>query len=80
MPDNAMSNRRHFLQPAALSAFAAPNLVRALDSKQKIRVACVGIGSNLITKEILAAKDWDGLAKKVQETLAIVQRVHGKQP
>ena len=43
-------------------------------------VACVGVGSNLITKEILAAKDWDGLANKVAETLAIVQRVRGKQP
>jgi len=41
-------------------------------------VACVGIGSNLITKEILAAKDWDGLAKKVAETLALVQKVRGK--
>jgi 2-dehydro-3-deoxyphosphogluconate aldolase/(4S)-4-hydroxy-2-oxoglutarate aldolase len=44
----------------------------------KAGVACVGIGSNLITKEILAAKDWDGLATKVAETLAIVQRVRGK--
>ena len=41
-------------------------------------MACVGIGSNLITKEILAAKDWDALAKKVGETLAIVQKVRGK--
>jgi predicted dehydrogenase len=39
-----MSNRRHFLQTAALSALAAPKIVRALDPKQKIRVACVGIG------------------------------------
>jgi 2-dehydro-3-deoxyphosphogluconate aldolase/(4S)-4-hydroxy-2-oxoglutarate aldolase len=44
----------------------------------KAGVACVGIGSNLITKEILAAKDWDGLAKKVAEALAIVQKVRGK--
>ena len=46
----------------------------------KAGVACVGIGSNLITKEILAAKDWDGLAKKVADTLAVVQQVRGKQP
>ena len=46
----------------------------------KAGVACVGIGSNLITKEILAAKDWDGLANKVAETLAIVKKVRGKQP
>ncbi len=44
----------------------------------KAGVACVGIGSNLITKEILAAKDWDGLTKKVAETLAIVKKVRGK--
>ena len=36
--------RRHFLQTSALAAFAAPNLIRAQNSKQKIRVACVGIG------------------------------------
>jgi len=41
-------------------------------------VACVGIGSNLITKEVLAAKDWDGLAKKVAETLAVVRKVRPK--
>ncbi|HBJ86603.1 MAG TPA: hypothetical protein DDZ88_22650, partial [Verrucomicrobiales bacterium] len=39
-----MNTRRHFLQTAALSAIAAPNILRAQDSKQKIRVACVGIG------------------------------------
>ncbi len=39
------STRRHFLQTAALGAFAAPNLLRARESKQKIRVACVGIGN-----------------------------------
>jgi 2-dehydro-3-deoxyphosphogluconate aldolase/(4S)-4-hydroxy-2-oxoglutarate aldolase len=44
----------------------------------KAGVACVGIGSNLITKEILTAKDWDGLAAKVAETLAIVRKVRGK--
>ena len=42
--------------------------------------ACVGIGSHRITKRILSAKDWDGLAKKVAETLAIVQRVRGTRP
>jgi predicted dehydrogenase len=36
--------RRHFLKNAALSALAGPNILRAADSKQKIRVACVGIG------------------------------------
>lgn len=36
--------RRHFLKTAALSAFAGPNILRAQNAKQKIRVACVGIG------------------------------------
>jgi len=36
--------RRQFLKTAALTAFAGPNILRAQDSKQKIRVACVGIG------------------------------------
>jgi 2-dehydro-3-deoxyphosphogluconate aldolase/(4S)-4-hydroxy-2-oxoglutarate aldolase len=43
-------------------------------------VACVGIGSNLVTKEILARRDWDGLAKKVEETLALVRKVRGTRP
>jgi 2-dehydro-3-deoxyphosphogluconate aldolase/(4S)-4-hydroxy-2-oxoglutarate aldolase len=41
-------------------------------------VACVGIGSNLITKEVLAAKDWATLETKVAETLAIVRKVRGR--
>lgn len=39
------SPRRHFLKTAALSALAGPNILRAADTKQKIRVACVGIGN-----------------------------------
>jgi len=35
-------------------------------------VACVGMGSNLITKEILAAKDYAALTKKVAQTLALI--------
>ena len=37
--------RRNFLQTTAFSALTGPNLLRARDSKQKIRVACVGIGN-----------------------------------
>ena len=44
----------------------------------KAGVACVGVGSNLITKEILAAKDWDTLAARVESTLAIIRKVRGK--
>ena len=41
-------------------------------------VACVGIGSNLITKELLAAKDYAGVEKKVSETIALIRKIRGK--
>lgn len=37
--------RRQFLKTAALATFAGPNILRSADTKQKIRVACVGIGN-----------------------------------
>src|SRR5690349_11630468 len=37
-------------------------------------VAC-GIGSNLITKELLAAKDYAGIEKKVAETIALIKKI-----
>jgi 2-dehydro-3-deoxyphosphogluconate aldolase/(4S)-4-hydroxy-2-oxoglutarate aldolase len=40
-------------------------------------VACVGMGSNLITKELLKAKDYAGLAAKVTETLALIRQIRG---
>jgi len=39
-----MPPRRHFLKTAALTALSAPYLLRAQNTPQKIRVACVGIG------------------------------------
>jgi len=36
-------------------------------------VACVGMGSNLITKELLDAKDYAGISKKVNETIELVK-------
>ncbi len=41
-------------------------------------VTCVGMGSKLISKEILAKKDFNGLKVKVQEALAIIQEVKRK--
>ena len=40
-------------------------------------VACVGMGSQLISKQILADKDYDGLQKKVTEALATIKKVRG---
>lgn len=37
-------------------------------------VAC-GIGSNLITKELLKAKDYAGIEKKVRETIELVNKI-----
>ncbi len=44
----------------------------------KAGVACVGIGSNLITKELLVAKDYSGVEKKVRETIALIRKIRGK--
>lgn len=41
-------------------------------------VTCVGIGSQLISNEILANKDYDGLRLKVHETLATIARIRNK--
>ncbi|WP_228852573.1 bifunctional 4-hydroxy-2-oxoglutarate aldolase/2-dehydro-3-deoxy-phosphogluconate aldolase [Aegicerativicinus sediminis] len=38
-------------------------------------VTCVGMGSQLISKDILANKDYDGLTKKVKEALEIIKKV-----
>ncbi|MCB0494696.1 MAG: bifunctional 4-hydroxy-2-oxoglutarate aldolase/2-dehydro-3-deoxy-phosphogluconate aldolase [Cyclobacteriaceae bacterium] len=38
-------------------------------------VTCVGMGSQLISKEVLANKDFDGLTQKVKEALAIIKEV-----
>jgi 2-dehydro-3-deoxyphosphogluconate aldolase/(4S)-4-hydroxy-2-oxoglutarate aldolase len=37
---------------------------------------CVGIGSNLITKELIQKKDWEGLAKRVTAALKIAKMFH----
>ena len=39
---------------------------------------CVGMGSNLVTKDIIAKKDWDGLSEKIATTLKIVQTLRKK--
>lgn len=37
-------------------------------------VACVGMGSNLVTKDFLKNKDWAGISKKVAEALEIIKK------
>ncbi len=38
-------------------------------------VTCVGMGSQLISKEVLANQDYQGLKIKVAETLALIQKI-----
>jgi 2-dehydro-3-deoxyphosphogluconate aldolase/(4S)-4-hydroxy-2-oxoglutarate aldolase len=41
-------------------------------------VAAMGMGSNLITKEMLAAKNWAGIEQNVKDTLARVKAIKAK--
>ncbi|SFF67852.1 2-dehydro-3-deoxyphosphogluconate aldolase / (4S)-4-hydroxy-2-oxoglutarate aldolase [Salegentibacter agarivorans] len=38
-------------------------------------VTCVGLGSKLISKEVLASEDFEGLELKVKETLSLIQKL-----
>ena len=38
-------------------------------------VVCVGMGSKLVSKQVIASKDWKGLEKKTKETLALIQEL-----
>jgi 2-dehydro-3-deoxyphosphogluconate aldolase/(4S)-4-hydroxy-2-oxoglutarate aldolase len=43
----------------------------------KAGVVCVGVGSNLITKELLDARDYKGIENKVRETIKLVNSIRG---
>jgi len=40
-------------------------------------VSCVGIGSKLVTKDLVAGGDFDGIAKKVKITMDIIKIIRG---
>ncbi len=40
-------------------------------------VSCVGMGSNLVTRELLAAGDYAGITTKVKDTLDLIRKVRG---
>ena len=44
----------------------------------KAGVVCVGVGSNLITKELLDKRDYKGIENKVRETIKLVNTIRGK--
>lgn len=48
---------------------------RNLEAWFKAGVTCVGIGSKLISKEILESKDFPRLEKNVKDTLALIQLI-----
>jgi 2-dehydro-3-deoxyphosphogluconate aldolase/(4S)-4-hydroxy-2-oxoglutarate aldolase len=41
-------------------------------------VVCVGMGSNLITKQLLDAQDYAGVEKKVRDTVQLIKTIRGK--
>lgn len=44
----------------------------------KAGVACVGMGSSLITQELVAAKDYAGIRRQVEQTLALIRKVRSR--
>lgn len=38
-------------------------------------ISCAGMGSKLITKELVAAKDWAGITAKVKETIELIKQI-----
>jgi 2-dehydro-3-deoxyphosphogluconate aldolase/(4S)-4-hydroxy-2-oxoglutarate aldolase len=40
-------------------------------------IVCAGMGSNLITKELIAAKDWTGITRKVRDTIELIKQIRG---
>ena len=40
-------------------------------------IACAGMGSKLITKELVADKDWSGISAKVKETIELIKQIRG---
>ena len=41
-------------------------------------VACVGMGSNLITKELLKAADYQGIVANIRQTLELIRKIRVK--
>ena len=44
----------------------------------KAGVAAVGAGSKLITKELVEAKDWDGLAENVRQSVEWIGEIRAE--
>lgn len=44
----------------------------------KAGCACLGMGSDLIKKELVAAGDWDGIAERVAKAVSLVKKARGR--
>lgn len=42
-------------------------------------VACVGMGSKLVTKDLVAARNWKGIEENVRQALVIIKDIRGRQ-
>lgn len=40
-------------------------------------IVCAGIGSQLITNELVAAKDWPAIATKIKDTIELIKQIRG---
>ena len=40
-------------------------------------IVCAGMGSKLVTRELVAAKDWAGISAKVKETIELIRQIRG---
>jgi len=40
-------------------------------------IACAGMGSKLITKELVAAEDYPNLTKKIEDVINVIRRIRG---
>ncbi len=50
----------------------------SLEGWFKAGVAAVGAGSNLVTKELVAAGDWDGITAKVQQCIGWIKEIRAE--
>lgn len=50
----------------------------SLEAWVKAGVSAVGAGSKLITKELVEAKDWDGLAARVRQSVEWIQEIRAE--
>ncbi|HNX27062.1 MAG TPA: bifunctional 4-hydroxy-2-oxoglutarate aldolase/2-dehydro-3-deoxy-phosphogluconate aldolase [Phycisphaerae bacterium] len=44
----------------------------------KAGIVCAGMGSNLLTKELIAKNDYAGITRKVRETMELIKQIRGE--